>query len=472
MTDRIISILVIVLVCLLLVSPPWSPIAQVEGTVIRLPTPPMGWSTWESFAKNVSEKAIRIHLDILNYTGLRVKGYNIIQIDDGWTKLNRTSGWISRVNYDQAPKNHNGPYGFPAFSANLPPGCMMEDPIKFPSGMKQLGEDIKQQGFKFGLYTSGENFICDSQPGFQAAYASGTYWNLRQMDAACLVALGIDLLKVDMCRPPSFSESYSESVMRAWRKLLPDNVILYNSRYGCLAKTTCGQAASVYRCPKSINFKANRAVKPYCMATSDIARLGPDMKADWSHIISGMLVRIGRGQISRPGHWADPDYLVPDESRLSFEEIRSQFGAWCVMSAPLFISADLTRASKTVLTLLGNTDAIRVNQLYDSDAGDLLWMKGMLWTFGKRLNGNEFAVFVVNVGSTFARSGPRGSDPVTWQPGNLRSYANTSSIAPTVCNAKNVWTGETISLHTNSQFLIGSTDSIFLVVSDCTAAAS
>ena len=446
----------------------WFAATTAQAITVRLPSPPMGWSTWESLAKNVSDKAIIDHLDILESTGLKGKGYNVIQIDDGWMKMNRANGWISRVNYTDRPQNKYGPSGLPGFINSVTPGCMIADGDRFPRGMQSLGQEIKGRGFKFGLYTSGELLVCDSDPKFKGFYSSGTYKNLRGIDAKCFADWGVDLMKIDMCEPPSRTDKYAESVMRAWRKILPENVIIYNSRYGCMAKTKCAGRSAIYRCPLQINFAQNRAVLPYCAATSDLARLGQDMKPTWKNVIAGTLSRIGRGAISRPGFWADPDYLVPHATKLTFIQARSQFSIWCVMSAPLFISVDMTKSSPETIAMLGNTDAIRVNQKYLNEGGDLWKMNGVLWSFTKRFTATETGLVVMHVGKAFAQSkkGPRTDAPVSFVVGDLSRFSNTTA-RPFECNYFNVWSGTQGRLLANSTFTIDVYDNIFLIVSDC-----
>ena len=439
-----------------------------NAATVRLPSPPMGWSSWESFAKNVSEDAIMQHLKILTDSGLRDKGYNIIQIDDGWMKMDRQTGWISRQNYDTIPSNSLGPGGRPGFFSDLSPGCMIPDPTRFPNGMLQLGQSLKSKGFKFGLYTSGEHFVCDSQRNFKGFYTSSSYSNLREIDAECFTNWNVDLLKIDMCNPPNRKDNYASSVIRAWREILPDNMIIYNSRYNCLAKVRCTKRPSgIYRCPMAINFAANKNVLSYCPASSDLARLGQDMKPDWQHIIAGLLSRVGRGKVSKPGFWSDPDYLIPHATKVSFIEARSQFSAWCITSSPLFVSVDLTEASPQTLEMLGNVDAIRVNQQYFNDGGDRWYMKGVIWTFTKRLSADETALLILNVGKQFARGrGPRKNGDVVARIDSLAKFHPTNRKAKQ-CSMKNIWTGESGLLLPKTSFVIGSRDCVFLLIKDC-----
>ena len=52
----------------------------------------------------------------------------------------------------------------------------------------------------------------------------------------------------------------------------------------------------------------------------------------------------------------------------SFNEDRSHFGAWCIVSSPLILSFDLTNADTytRVWPIISNKEAIQVNQVGES----------------------------------------------------------------------------------------------------------
>ena len=45
-------------------------------------TPPMGWSSWNKFARNINEKSIREIADAMVSSGLADCGYVYVNIDD------------------------------------------------------------------------------------------------------------------------------------------------------------------------------------------------------------------------------------------------------------------------------------------------------------------------------------------------------------------------------------------------------
>ena len=87
-------------------------------------TPPMGWSSWNKFGRNVDERMIRETADAMVASGLADAGYVYINIDDCWHAPDRDAD------------------GFPQ--------C---DPEHFPGGMKALADYIHARGLKLGIYS-------------------------------------------------------------------------------------------------------------------------------------------------------------------------------------------------------------------------------------------------------------------------------------------------------------------------------
>ena len=91
-------------------------------------TPPMGWSTWNTFACEINETVIKQAADIIVSTGLRDVGYVYVNLDDCWMAPQRNAR-----------------------------GELYGDPKRFPSGMKALGDYIHSKGLKYGIYASSGN---------------------------------------------------------------------------------------------------------------------------------------------------------------------------------------------------------------------------------------------------------------------------------------------------------------------------
>jgi len=84
-------------------------------------TPPMGWNSWNFFARNVSDQDIRNAADQMVATGMKDAGYIYINIDDTW-EGDRDAGGVLHTN------------------------------SKFPD-MKALADYVHSKGLKIGIYS-------------------------------------------------------------------------------------------------------------------------------------------------------------------------------------------------------------------------------------------------------------------------------------------------------------------------------
>ena len=127
--------------------------------------PPMGWNTWNTFGPDVNEQIVRESTDAFAELGLKDYGYEYIVIDDCWSKRQRD------------PETDR----------------LVADPIKFPSGMKSVGDYIHSKGLKFGMYSCTGVRTCADYPGsFDHEY----------LDAKTFAEWGVDFLKYDNCYKP------------------------------------------------------------------------------------------------------------------------------------------------------------------------------------------------------------------------------------------------------------------------------
>jgi alpha-galactosidase len=122
------------------------------------PTPPMGWNSWNHFARKVDDATIRAQADAMVSTGMRDAGYVYINIDDTWQGERDAQGVI------------------------YPNG-------KFPD-MKALADYVHSKGLKIGIYSSPGPITC--------AKFEGSLGHEEQ-DAQTYAAWGIDYLKYDLC---------------------------------------------------------------------------------------------------------------------------------------------------------------------------------------------------------------------------------------------------------------------------------
>lgn len=124
-------------------------------------TPPMGWSSWNTFRNSIDEKLIKDTAEAMKKAGLLDVGYQYINLDDCWQSSMRTAD-----------------------------GKLQGDLTRFPRGIKPLIEEINDLGFKVGLYTSNGTGTCEDLPA--------SLYNER-VDADTLAEWGVEYFKYDFC---------------------------------------------------------------------------------------------------------------------------------------------------------------------------------------------------------------------------------------------------------------------------------
>jgi alpha-galactosidase len=240
--------------------------------------------------------------------GLKQVGWQVVVVDDGWQVGRNASGFI------------------------------IEDPVRFPSGMAALASGLHALGLKSGLYTSATSLTCQDRPGS---------FMFEAQDAASYCAFGMDYLKIDDCGGTRYAQlntswvKFRQGLSSCSASGGPD--ITMSVEY-CDAGMDCGWVAEL----------------------ADLWRCSGDVQANWASILHNLDAANANVAVQRPGHYNDPDLLVCGQPGVSLEECRSQLSAWAVVAAPLLLSLDLTSPQPPqLLSLLLNSEVMSVSQ----DAG-------------------------------------------------------------------------------------------------------
>lgn len=124
-------------------------------------TPPMGWSSWNTFRQNISEDLILDTAEAMKKSGLLDAGYQYINLDDCWQSSMRDKH-----------------------------GRLQSDLEKFPSGIPSLVNKINSLGLKVGIYSSNGTLTCEDLPA-----SLGN----EELDALTIAAWGCEFFKYDFC---------------------------------------------------------------------------------------------------------------------------------------------------------------------------------------------------------------------------------------------------------------------------------
>ncbi len=273
-------------------------------------TPPMGWNTWNTFGRDISDKLIRETADVLADSGLRDLGYNYLVIDDDWALMERD-------------KN----------------GRLVPNPEKFPNGMKAVADYVHSKGLKFGMYSCAGYVTCVGTPGS---------FEYEWIDAQTFAEWGVDFLKYDFCQHPMTTRAD----------------ILYK-RMG-LALANCGRDILFNTC--SWGSENTRVwVKE---VGAHMWRSYGDIYDSWNSIKEIARVNLERQEYNGLGCFNDMDMLIVGMHGKGLvglggctdEEYRLHFSLWALLNSPLFIGCDIRNMDDVTKSILMNKDVIDINQ--------------------------------------------------------------------------------------------------------------
>ncbi|MFE5207282.1 glycoside hydrolase family 27 protein [Streptomyces sp. NPDC056600] len=340
----------------LLVATPHAPEAQAAPGSPAL-TPPMGWNSWNSFGCQITETQVRQAAEAMVSSGMRDAGYKYVVVDDCWFDPQRDAQ-----------------------------GNLRAHPIKFPSGMKALGDHIHSLGLKFGIYQVPNEKTC-AQGGGAFPGATGSLGHEAQ-DARTFASWGVDYLKYDWC---SGNGTRDEQVARfaIMRDALraTGRPIVYsvnpNSYHAITGdRYNWGEVADMWRTTEDLlDIWQNGNVNSYPMGVGNVLDVTAPLAAQ-----------------AGPGHWNDPDMLVVGRPGLTLNESRSHFALWALMGSPLMAGNDVRSMSADISAVLRNPRLIAVDQDSLGAGGRRVRDDGDTEVFAKELADGSVAVGLLNRG--------------------------------------------------------------------------
>lgn len=130
-------------------------------------TPPMGWSSWNTFRNHIDQDLIYETAQAMVNSGLADAGYKYVNLDDCW---------------QSSMRDENG---------------MLQGDLKtFSKGIPALIKDINALGLKVGLYSSNGTLTCEDLPA-----SLGN----EELDAKTLASWGCEFFKYDFCHKKAIS---------------------------------------------------------------------------------------------------------------------------------------------------------------------------------------------------------------------------------------------------------------------------
>lgn len=273
------------------------------------PQPPvMGWSSWYQYDIRISEAGIRSQADGLKSSGLYDLGYEYINIDDGY------------------------------FEGRAPDGRLLVNRTKFPAGMKAMVDYIHALGMKAGIYSDGGCNTCGSiYNNDKKGIGVGLYGHVQQDGLQFFKDWGFDFIKVDWCGGKVLKLDEKTTYLQiidTIHQIKPD--VVFNLCRWQFPGTWAIKAANSWRMSTDIqnNFKKVQEII--------------DLNADLYKYVS-------------PGHYNDMDMLQVGRG-MSYNEDKTHFSMWCMLTSPLLVSLDLTTMSNQTKEILSNKELIAIDQ--------------------------------------------------------------------------------------------------------------
>ena len=348
-------------------------------------TPPMGWNSWNKFACNIDENLIKTIADAMVESGLRDAGYVYLNLDDCWHGERDSLGFIQA------------------------------DPLKFPSGMKALGDYIHSKGLKFGIYSDAGRKTCGGRPGS---------FGHEYQDALQYAKWGVDYLKYDWCETEDINPVGAYNLMRDALRAAGRPILFSMCEWGHSKPWTWAkETGHMWRTTGDI-FNCFDCV---------------DQHPGWAAygVLQILDMQNGLRQYAGPGHWNDPDMLEVGNGQ-SVNEDRAHFSMWSMLAAPLILGNDIRSMSQHTKDILMNKEVIAVNQ-------DKLGIQGLKFAaedglefWFKPLADNDWAFCVLN------RSTTDKQYVIDWQKFNLYDEVSKrfTDFDSKIYTIRNLWTNQ------------------------------
>jgi len=317
-------------------------------------TPPMGWNSWNCFARAVSDAKVRAAADAMVKSGL---------IDHGWTYINVDDCWeVGASRPEEQRRDADG---------------RIKTNAKFPD-MKAMADYIHSKGLRAGLYSSPGPATCG---GYTASY------QFEEKDAAQYAAWGFDYLKYDWCSYGKIADQIRKSTTR------PTELEIFQHPYvvmrDALEKQNRDILFSFCQYGMGNVWEWGEQTGGNCWRTTG------DINDSWSSMSGIGFNQNGHEKYAGPGHWNDPDMLVVGKvgwgpalhpSHLTPNEQYTHISLWSLLAAPMLIGCDMTQMDDFTLGLLTNDEVIAVNQdalgqqakrVWKDDQDDEIWARDL-----------------------------------------------------------------------------------------------
>lgn len=275
-------------------------------------TPIMGWASWNAYHADISESIIFSQADRIKEYGLDKLGYTYVNIDDGWQ-------------YGRGDDGH-----------------VTVHPTRFQNGMKYVADTLHSMGLNAGIYTDAGKLTCGYQAERQYENNDvGLYGHDKEDLERYFAEWGYDFIKIDWCGGQALSLDQQTRYTEIGQ--------IINKLEGRLGRDI------IY------NICCWRFPGEWALDVADSWRTGSDITNNFTSILKQLDNVKNLGKYCGPGHYNDLDMLQIGNG-MSYEEDKSHFAMWCMVSSPLLLGMDLNGISDETLSIISNEELIAIDQ--------------------------------------------------------------------------------------------------------------
>ncbi|WP_345626358.1 NEW3 domain-containing protein [Rugosimonospora acidiphila] len=323
-------------------------------------TPPLGWSSWSFIRHDPSATNIEAQADAMKSSGLAKAGFQYVNVDDFWYQCPGSQG----PNVDSY-------------------GRWVTDPTKFaPSGatdgIKVTADYVHSDGLKFGLYVTPG---ISKQAVAQNTAIEGTSYHADDIATTanennynCKGMVGIDYTKPGA---QEFINSWADEFASWGVDYIKIDGVGVNDIPDIQAWSTALKQTGR---PIHLELSNNLAIGSAStwQQLSDGWRTGGDIECyscesggssfpltSWSSISSRFNQVASWQPYGGPDGFNDYDSLEIGNGSgdgLTLDERKTQMSLWSLAASPLILGTDLTNLDPTDLSLLKNTEVLKVDQ--------------------------------------------------------------------------------------------------------------
>jgi Alpha galactosidase A/Alpha galactosidase C-terminal beta sandwich domain len=396
---------------------------------IPVPSPPLGWSSWNSFSNTVDAQVVMEQAKAMAANGMQKAGYQYINIDEGW--------WLGKR--DDAGNIVVDEKAWPPLAAGEKPGDMANI-VRFIHGL----------GLKAGIYTDAGRDGCSLYPDLGTMYFNTGSEGHYEQDFLQFARWGFDYVKVDWCGgarenldPAVQYAEIARAIARA-EKATGHRLYFSICEWGVQSPWTW--AANVGGVEADIWRTSGDIVDPIVAGGKNSAR-----KAGFEKMLGNFDQGI-HPEAQHTGFYNDPDMMVIGMPGFSDAQNRVHMSLWAISGAPLLVGADLAKLSPETLAMLVNPAVLAVDQdalglqavkVAEPAKGQEIWVKSLAKP-GSR------AVLLLN------RTAAVQEIAAGWKDLGL-ALGSKATI-------RNVWTGEELSNSDSLSARVPAGDAVFMVV--------